>query len=171
MRRYYLSKLGQALATISLVVLVVFALLRFMPTSGYFSKEEYREMDEVAKKAYLRSIGVLDPTLVQLKNFLARLFQGDLGRSMTLYPKSRIQDILSDKIKYSVMFNAFSWIVSAVIGLPLGVAMAKNKGGARGQRGDGVCGCRQVYSVHHHPLLCPGLLVEVAGVADALQNE
>jgi oligopeptide transport system permease protein len=129
MRRYYLSKLGQALATISLVVLVVFALLRFMPTSGYFSKEEYREMDEVAKKAYLRSIGVLDPTLVQLKNFLARLFQGDLGRSMTLYPKSRIQDILSDKIKYSVMFNAFSWIVSAVIGLPLGVAMAKNKGG------------------------------------------
>ncbi|HHW27179.1 MAG TPA: ABC transporter permease [Firmicutes bacterium] len=129
MRRYYLSKLCQALVTISLVVLVVFALLRFMPTTGYFSKEEYREMDEVARNAYLRSLGVLDPTLVQLKNFLAKLFRGDLGRSMTLYPKSRIQDILRDKIKYSVMFNAFSWVVSAVIGMPLGIAMAKNKGG------------------------------------------
>jgi len=100
-----------------------------MPTTGYFSKEEYREMDEVARNAYLRSLGVLDPTLVQLKNFLAKLFRGDLGRSMTLYPKSRIQDILRDKIKYSVMFNAFSWVVSAVIGMPLGIAMAKNKGG------------------------------------------
>lgn len=86
-------------------------------------------MDEVARNAYLRSLGVLDPTLVQLKNFLAKLFRGDLGRSMTLYPKSRIQDILRDKIKYSVMFNAFSWVVSAVIGMPLGIAMAKNKGG------------------------------------------
>ena len=110
MRRYYLSKLGQALVTIALVVLVVFTLLRFMPTTGYFTKEEYREMDDVAKNAYLRSIGVLDPTLVQLKNFLVKLSHGDLGRSMTLYPKSQIKDILSDKIKYSVMFNAFSWI-------------------------------------------------------------
>ena len=37
MTRYLLSKLGQAIVTIVLVVLVVFALLRFMPTAGYFS--------------------------------------------------------------------------------------------------------------------------------------
>jgi len=128
-RRYYLSKLGQALVTVSLVVLVVFALLRFMPTAGYFSKEEYREMSDVAKNAYLRSIGVLDPTLVQLKNFLVKLFHGDLGRSITLYPKSHIKDILGDKIKYSVMVNAFSLIVSTAIGFPLGIAMARNKDG------------------------------------------
>lgn len=79
MRRYYLSKLGQALVTIALVVLVVFTLLRFMPTTGYFTKEEYREMDDVAKNAYLRSIGVLDPTLVQLKNFLVKLLTGIWG--------------------------------------------------------------------------------------------
>ena len=38
MTRYLLSKLGQAIVTIVLVVLVVFALLRFMPTGVYFSK-------------------------------------------------------------------------------------------------------------------------------------
>ena len=38
MTRYLLSKLGQAVVTIVLVVLVVFTLLRFMPTAGYFSK-------------------------------------------------------------------------------------------------------------------------------------
>ncbi len=129
MGRYYLSKLLQAFITITLIVLVVFALLRFMPVSGYFSKEEYRELSEAAKNAYLRKIGVLDPMLVQLKNFFVRLFNGDLGRSITVYPQAPIAEILGDKIKYSVMFNLFSLFVSAGIGLPLGVAMAKSKGG------------------------------------------
>ena len=129
MGRYYLSKLLQAFITITLIVLVVFALLRFMPVSGYFSKEEYRELSEAAKNAYLRKIGVLDPMLVQLKNFFVRLFNGDLGRSITVYPQTPIAEILGDKIKYSVMFNLISLFVSAGIGLPLGVAMAKSKGG------------------------------------------
>ena len=60
MTRYLLSKLGQAIVTIVLVVLVVFALLRFMPTAGYFSKEQYKEMSDAEKNAYLRNMGVLD---------------------------------------------------------------------------------------------------------------
>ncbi len=128
MGRYYLSKLGQALITIVLVVLVVFTLLRFMPTTGYFSKEEYKEMTEVERNAYLRSIGVLDPTLVQLKNFVVKLFQGDLGRSITVYPKSPITEILADKVKYTVLLNIFSLILSYAAGLSLGVAMARYKG-------------------------------------------
>lgn len=128
MGRYYLSKLGQALITIVLVLLVVFTLLRFMPTTGYFSKEEYKEMTEVERNAYLRSIGVLDPTLVQLKNFVVKLFQGDLGRSITVYPKSPITEILADKVKYTVLLNIFSLILSYAAGLSLGVAMARYKG-------------------------------------------
>lgn len=128
MGRYYLSKLGQALVTIVLVVLVVFTLLRFMPTTGYFSKEEYKEMTETERNAYLRSIGVLDPTLIQLKNFVVKLFQGDLGRSITVYPKSPITEVLADKVKYTVLLNLFSLILSYAAGLSLGVAMARYKG-------------------------------------------
>lgn len=128
MGRYYLSKLGQALVTIVLVVLVVFTLLRFMPTTGYFSKEEYKEMTETERNAYLRSIGVLDPTLVQLKNFVVKLFHGDLGRSITVYPKSPTTEVLGDKIKYTVLLNVFSLILSYAAGLSLGVAMARYKG-------------------------------------------
>lgn len=128
MGRYYLSKLGQALVTIVLVVLVVFTLLRFMPTTGYFSKEEYKEMTQTERNAYLRSIGVLDPTPVQLKNFVVKLFHGDLGRSITVYPKSPITEVLGDKIKYTVLLNVFSLILSYAAGLSLGVAMARYKG-------------------------------------------
>lgn len=129
MTRYLLSKLLQSIVTISLVLLVVFALLRFMPTSGYFTKEQWKEYTDAQKTAYLNNIGVNDPMLTQLVKFLGKLFKGDLGRSMTLYPNSQIKDILGDKIGYSIMFNAMSWFIAAFIGLPLGIAMARHKGG------------------------------------------
>lgn len=129
MSRYLFSKLIQSLVTITLVLLMVFALLRFMPTAGYFSKEQWKEFTDGQKTAYLNNLGVNDPMLTQLVTFLGRLFRGDLGRSMTLYPNSQISEILGDKIGFSIMFNAFSWFVSAIIGLPLGIAMARNKGG------------------------------------------
>ena len=129
MTRYLLSKLGQAIVTIVLVVLVVFALLRFMPTAGYFSKEQYKEMSDAEKNAYLRNMGVLDPLPTQLYNFVSGLFKGDLGRSITLYPNMPISTVLGEKIPYSLLLNFISWFVSAIIGIPLGMAMAGNKSG------------------------------------------
>ena len=129
MARYLTSKLFQALVTIILVVLVVFALLRFMPTAGYFSEEQYRTMDEAEKAANLNTLGVLDPLPVQLKNFVAGLLHGDLGRSITLYPKMKVADVMAEKVPYSLTLNIMSWFVAALIGMPLGVLMAKNKNG------------------------------------------
>ena len=101
MTRYLLSKLGQAVVTIVLVVLVVFTLLRFMPTAGYFSKEQYKSMNDAEKTAYLRNLGVLDPMPVQLKNFVVGLFHGDLGRSITLYPNMEISNVMAEKIPWA----------------------------------------------------------------------
>ena len=129
MTRYLLSKLGQAIVTIVLVVLVVFTLLRFMPTAGYFTREQYTTMSDAEKTASLRNMGVLDPMPVQLKNFVVDLFHGDLGRSITLYPNMQIADVLGEKIQYSLLLNFISWFVAAIIGMPLGLAMAKNKSG------------------------------------------
>ena len=129
MKRYYLSKLGQAIITITLVVLVVFALLRFMPTAGYFSKEQWKDMSEPEKTAYLRSLGVLDPLLVQLRRFVTGLFSGDLGRSIVMYPNMPIASVLGDKMAHSLLLNLLSWFFSALIGMPLGLAMASRKGG------------------------------------------
>ena len=74
-------------------------------------------------------MGVLDPMPVQLKNFVVDLFHGDLGRSITLYPNMQIADVLGEKIQYSLLLNFISWFVAAIIGMPLGLAMAKNKSG------------------------------------------
>lgn len=129
MKRYLLSKLCQAVITIILVMLVVFALLRFMPKSGYFSKEQWKEMSDTQKNAYLRNMGVLDPLPLQIKNFVIDLIHGDFGRSITLYPNSPISAVLAEKIPYSLLLNFISWFTAVLIGFPLGMTMARSKGG------------------------------------------
>jgi oligopeptide transport system permease protein len=96
--------------------------------AGYFSKEQFKEMSELERTNYLRNIGVLDPALVQLKNFVVKILHGDLGRSVTVYPKAAIKDILGDKIKYSALLNVLSMVVVYVFGLSLGILMARYKG-------------------------------------------
>ena len=56
MTRYLLSKLGQAFVTVVLVMLVVFTLLRFMPTAGYFDKEQWKDMTDQEKTNFLRNL-------------------------------------------------------------------------------------------------------------------
>ncbi len=129
MTRYILKRFAQSLVTVALVLLAVFMLLRLMPTSGYFTREDYTEMNEAARVAYLRSLGVLDHPLVQFKNFIAKAAQGDLGRSITVYPRTAITEIIAQKIPYSLWFGLAGIGISMSLGLWLGVLMARYKDG------------------------------------------
>ena len=127
MRRYILRRTAQSIVTVFLVILAVFMLLRMMPTSGYFTREDYLNMDDAMRTSYLRSLGLLDPPLTQFVRFIGKLLTGDLGRSLTVYPKSLISDVLREKIPYSAAFGLASEVLSMTIGMSLGLAMARNK--------------------------------------------
>ncbi len=128
MKKYILKRSLQSLVTICLVIFVVFMMLRMMPTSGYFTRDDYLNMTEEMRNVYLKNLGVLDPPLTQFKNFVVNLFRGDLGRSITVYPKLGITTILKEKIGYSAAFGLASMIISMGIGMPLGMLMARYKG-------------------------------------------
>lgn len=128
MKKYILKRSLQSLVTICLVIFVVFMMLRMMPTSGYFTRDDYLNMTEEMRNVYLKNLGVLDPPLTQFKNFVVNLFRGDLGRSITVYPKLGITTILKEKIVYSAAFGLASMIISMGIGMPLGMLMARYKG-------------------------------------------
>ena len=106
MTRYILRRALQSLITVLIVVCAVFLLLRLMPTSGYFSREDYINMTEQMRQAYLRTLGLTDPPLVQLSRFLGGVLRGDLGRSITVYPKLPITTILAEKAPYSTCGRA-----------------------------------------------------------------
>lgn len=127
MKRYILRRSLQSLATICLVIFVVFMMLRMMPTSGYFTREDYLNMTEEMRMVYLKNLGVLDPPLTQFKNFVVKLVKGDLGRSITVYPKLSITTILKEKVGYSAAFGLASMMLSIGIGMPMGMLMARYK--------------------------------------------
>ena len=129
MGTYILKRLGQSLVTVVIVVISVFMLLRLMPTSGYFTREDYVNMDETARTAYLRNMGVLDNPVAQLTRFAKGLTTGDLGRSIAIYPRTPVTTIIAEKAPYSLFFGLASIVLGMGFGLGLGMLMARWKDG------------------------------------------
>jgi oligopeptide transport system permease protein len=128
MARYIIRRTAQSAVTICLVMLAVFLLLRLMPKSGYFTREDYLNMTDSMRESYLRSLGVLDPPLTQFRSFVAKALKGDFGRSLTVYPKTPVLDIIKEKIPYSAAFGFATEILSIAAGMSMGMAMARGKG-------------------------------------------
>jgi len=101
--------------------------MRMMPVEGYFGAD-YDKLDEVQKIAKLENLGLLDPWYIQLKNFYVSLLNGDLGKSITYRPKVSVASIIGSKFMVSIRFGLSSLTLSVVLGLSLGILMARFKG-------------------------------------------
>ncbi|HBV66846.1 MAG TPA: peptide ABC transporter permease [Clostridiales bacterium] len=125
--KYVLKRLLRSLFTLVIVVTVVFLLMRLMPIEGYFG-QGFDKLDQGQIDAKLKNLGLLDPLPIQLKNFYVNLLKGDLGQSVTYRPKVDITKILGDKLITSLRFGVAALSVSLVLGLSLGILMARSKG-------------------------------------------
>ena len=129
MAKYIFKRTLQSLLSVFIVVFVVFLLLRLMPTDGYFTRDDYQNMSEAEREMYLEDIGAVGNPIKLFGKFMVDLFHGDLGESYVLQPHRAISDILAEKIPYSLYFGVVSMLISLVLGLLMGMAMAKGKGG------------------------------------------
>ena len=125
MTKYILKRILRSLMTVIIVFVVVFMLLRFMPLNGYFPDEMIKETDEETRMAYLRNMGLLDHPVVQLGRFVDNLFKGDLGRSITVYPKVPITTLLVEKIPVTAFLGFWSMLLGIVAGLSMGLMMVR----------------------------------------------
>ena len=125
MTKYIIKRILRSLFTVVIVFFVVFMLLRFMPLNGYFPDEMVKEADEATRMAYLRNLGLLDHPLVQLVRFVKNLFHGDLGRSITVYPKVPISTLLVEKIPVTAFLGFWSMLLGIVAGLSMGLMMVR----------------------------------------------
>lgn len=125
MTKYILKRILRSIITVVIVFFVVFMLLRFMPLNGYFPDEMIKEADEATRMAYLRNLGLLDHPFVQLGRFVKNLFKGDLGRSITVYPKVPIATLLVEKIPITAFLGFWSMLLGIVAGLSVGLMMVR----------------------------------------------
>jgi len=150
--KYYLGRLFRSFVTLIIVITLVFLLMRLMPVEGYFSN--YDKLDEAQIQNKLENLGLLDPWPIQLKNFYGDLLNGKLGQSITYRPKAEISTILADKLMVSLRLGLASLVVSMMLGLSLGVLMARFKGKIWDKLGTGfVVGANAVPAVIYYLLI------------------
>ncbi len=127
MLKYALKRSFQSIFTLAIVVTVVFLLMRLMPEEGYFGTG-FEKLDEAQKESILTNMGLRDPLVIQIKNFYSKLLRGDLGVSTTYRPNVPGNEILKDKIPYSIWLGLSSVFISMIVGLLMGIQMARYKG-------------------------------------------
>lgn len=126
MLKYSLKRLFSSLLTLLIIISVVFILLRQMPIEGYF--DNFDKMEPEAINAKLDQLGLNDPIPVQLFNFLKGVLHGDLGTSARYSVGAPITGLIAKKAPISIKLGVMSMALSLLMGIPLGTAMAKNKG-------------------------------------------
>ena len=126
MLKYSLKRLSSSLLTLVIIITVVFVLLRQMPIEGYF--DNFDKMDQASIQAKLNQLGLNDPIPVQLFNFFKDLLHGDLGNSARYSVGAPIAELIAKKAPVSIKLGVMSMALSLLMGIPLGAAMARNKG-------------------------------------------
>lgn len=128
MFKYFVKRLLRSLLTLFIVITVVFLLMRLMPEEGYFGKMGSDKLDEAQREAILTNMGLREPLPIQLKNFYGNLLRGDLGTSLIFRPNVAISEIIAQKLPYSLWFGLFALSLSLLVGITMGITMARHKG-------------------------------------------
>ena len=123
--KYVIKRLLSAVVTLTIILTVVFILLRQMPIEGYF--DNFDKMDAGMIEAKLNQMGLNDPMHVQLLRFFGGLLHGDLGTSSRYRAGESISRIILQKAPLSMRLGIMSMALAMLLGIPLGTAMARSK--------------------------------------------
>ncbi len=124
MPKYIFKRVVHAMFTLLIVITIVFALLRQMPIEGYFNNID--KLTDAQVQAGLTRLGLTRPLPVQIWNYLVQVFHGDLGVSNKFRDGYPIAKIIMNKAPISIKLGLLSLGVSLVVGMSLGVMMARS---------------------------------------------
>ncbi len=123
---YIGKRLLRTCITLTIIMTIVFILLRQMPLEGYFPN--YDKMSRVQIENGLHQMGLDQPMPVQLFRMFKGLVKGDLGTSRVYRNNVPVTEILKPKIPISIKLGSLAILVSLLFGIPMGTMMAKYKG-------------------------------------------
>ncbi|MDO4439370.1 MAG: ABC transporter permease [Eubacteriales bacterium] len=126
MIKYLAKRIGRSIITLTIILTVVFVLVRQMPIEGYF--DNFDKLTEEQIEVGLHEMGLDKPMPEQIVDFFGDLLEGDLGTSRRYRKNVPVWDILKTKLPVSIKLGSMALVLSMIIGMPLGIAMAEYKG-------------------------------------------
>ena len=127
MIRWILGRLLQAAATLVVVVLLLFVLMRLAPGDPLARLVGDRDLAPGEIELLRERYGVDQPVLAQLRSFLAGAAQGDLGASIEHYP-DRVTSLLASRLPATLLLGGVVLLLNFTVGIWLGVWQAVRRG-------------------------------------------
>jgi len=121
---YIIKRLGLALLTIWMVATLTFFLMNLVPGGPFLAE---KAPSAAVLKAMEAKYGLDKPLVVQYKNYMLRIAQGDLG--VSIKKKGReITEIIGEKFPVSAKVGGVAIVVALATGIPLGAVSALKRG-------------------------------------------
>ena len=127
MLKYTIKRLLESLATVLIIVTIVFLLLRLLPTDYYFTEEQLMKFTEEQKQEQLLAAGLLDPIPEQLMDFYGDVIRLDFGESRRIQNGVPVVKVIGDKFQISMRMGIISIGISMVVGVLIGIIQTRYK--------------------------------------------
>lgn len=124
MLKYIVKRIGMALATLLVIIFVLFVLVRIMPGNPFPS--ERMSATQIANKR--AEMGLDDPILLQFVRYMKNVLRGDFGKGSSLYNGAPIKTVLSSCVSNSFRIGGLAILIGTLLGLLLGVCAALHRG-------------------------------------------
>ena len=124
MLKYIVKRIGMALATLLVIIFVLFVLVRIMPGNPFPS--ERMSATQIANKR--AEMGLDDPILLQFVRYMKNVLRGDFGKGSSLYNGAPIKTVLSSCVSNSFRIGGLAILIGTVLGLLLGFCAALHRG-------------------------------------------
>lgn len=124
MAQYLVKRILLAIMTVWLVATLTFSLM-FMVPGGPFLAE--KAPSAATLKALEEKYGLDQPKIVQYKNYMVNLAQGEMGDSIKQRGRT-VSDLIFTGFKVSAKVGGLAILVAVTIGIPLGCIAAMNRG-------------------------------------------
>lgn len=120
MKKYIGKRILISLATLLIIILVLFLLLQFMPGSPFNDEKLTPEQIAVMSEKY----GLDQPVLVQFGRYVKNLCRGDFGVSYVISKDTPISVLLKNRVPVSFGIGMEAVTFGALVGLLLGILAA-----------------------------------------------
>lgn len=120
MLRYALRRLVTSVVTLILVILLTFFLMQAVPGGPFLGDNVSPEVTEKLLEKY----GYDQPVLVQFKNYMVNLLQGDMGESMVTKAGEPVTNVIASYFPVSCKLGLIALALAVFLGIPLGLLAA-----------------------------------------------
>lgn len=120
MSKYILKRVLISLATLMVILLVLFLMLDLMPGSP-FNDEKLTEAQKVVLYA---KYGLDQPFFIRFMRYVAAIFKGDLGVSYVINKNKAVAEMISGPLALSIRVGAQAMLIGSIIGLVFGIIAA-----------------------------------------------